>query len=128
MIRVYDRALAGPLGFSREEAVSFQLWERGAWSPSVLVSYPGGEDYQGLWWSPDGKAFLLAFRQGGEAWLELYLREQGVCRNLTACLDGFPAGDVGGTGGVSVPPVERGRTGSAAALRGGRRECGVPLV
>ena len=75
---------------SLSSALSLQLWEKGDWSPSVQVSYPAGE-YQGLWWAPDGEKYLLAFRQGGEPRLDLCLREQSVCRDLTACLAGFPA-------------------------------------
>lgn len=85
VIRIYD----GTPG-SLSSALSLQLWEKGDWSPSVQVSYPAGE-YQGLWWAPDGEKYLLAFRQGGEPRLDLYLREQSVCRDLTACLAGFPA-------------------------------------
>lgn len=85
VIRIYD----GTPG-SLSSALSLQLWEKGDWSPSVLVSYPDGE-YQGLWWAPDGEKYLLAFRQGGEPRLDLCLREQNVCRDLTACLAGFPA-------------------------------------
>ena len=85
VLRIYDGT---PGSFS--SALSLQLWEKGDWSPSVLVSYPGGE-YQGLWWAPDGEKYLLAFRQGGEDRLDLYLRAQSVRQNLTACLAGFPA-------------------------------------
>ena len=85
VIRIYD----GTPG-SLSSALSLQLWEKGDWSPSVQVSYPAGE-YQGLWWAPDGEKYLLAFRQGGEPRLDLCLREQSVCRDLTACLAGFPA-------------------------------------
>lgn len=87
VIRIYDGT---PGSLSADKALSLQLWEKGDWSPSVLVSYPGGE-YQGLWWAPDGEKYLLAFRQGGEPRLDLYLREQSVCRDLTACFAGFPA-------------------------------------
>lgn len=85
VIRIYD----GTPG-SLSSALSLQLWEKGDWSPSVQVSYPAGE-YQGLWWAPDGEKYLLAFRQGGEPRLDLCLREQSVCRDLTACFAGFPA-------------------------------------
>lgn len=87
VIRIYDGT---PGSLSADKALSLQLWEKGDWRPSVLVSYPDGE-YQGLWWAPDGEKYLLAFRQGGEPQLDLCLREQNVCRDLTACLAGFPA-------------------------------------
>ena len=87
VIRIYDGT---PGSLSADKALSLQLWEKGDWRPSVRVEYPGGE-YQGLWWAPDGEKYLLAFRQGGEPRLDLYLREQSVCRDLTACLAGFPA-------------------------------------
>ena len=87
VIRIYDGA---PGSLSAGKALSLQLWEKRDWRPSVRVEYPGGE-YQGLWWAPDGEKYLLAFRQGGEPRLDLYLREQSVCRDLTACLAGFPA-------------------------------------
>ena len=87
VIRIYDGA---PGSLSAGKALSLQLWEKRDWRPSVRVEYPGGE-YQGLWWAPDGEKYLLAFRQGGEPRLDLCLREQSVCRDLTACLAGFPA-------------------------------------
>lgn len=106
VIRIYDGA---PGSLSAGKALSLQLWEKRDWRPSVRVEYPGGE-YQGLWWAPDGEKYLLAFRQGGEPRLDLYLREQSVCRDLTACLAGFPADGMD----LPVPPVERGRRESPA--------------
>ena len=42
VLRIYDGT---PGSFS--SALSLRLWEKGDWSPSVRVEYPGGE-YQGL--------------------------------------------------------------------------------
>ena len=120
VIRIYDGA---PGSLSAGKALSLQLWEKGDWRPSVRVEYPGGE-YQGLWWAPDGEKYLLAFRQGGEPRLDLYLREQSVCRDLTACLAGFPADGMD----LPVPPVERGRRGAAAPLPGGSGRAGGLLL
>ena len=65
VIRIYDGT---PGSLSADKALSLQLWEKGDWSPSVLVSYPDGE-YQGLWWRRTGRSTCWpSARAGSRGW------------------------------------------------------------
>ena len=63
VVRVYSKNWDfWPLRFTWEDAVQIIL-EDG--DQKSYISY-GNSEYEGLWWAPDGRKYVLAFRQNGE--------------------------------------------------------------
>jgi len=80
---VYRKALEGG-GFSMEDATSLILKkgeEDGVWR----INY-GDCTYQGLWWAPDGRKYVLALDYGDESYLALAWLDRNSESNLNAYL------------------------------------------
>jgi len=61
-VRVYSKEWDfWPLGFTTEDAVQLVL-ENG--EEKAYIGY-GNSEYQGLWWSPDGRKYVLAIQRDG---------------------------------------------------------------
>lgn len=62
--RVYSKKWSfWPLRFTWEDAVQVILEDGDA---KTYISY-GNSEYEGLWWAPDGRKYVIAFQQNGES-------------------------------------------------------------
>ncbi len=63
VVRVYSKNWDfWPLRFTLEDAVQI-IREDG--DQKTYISY-GNSEYEGLWWAPDGRKYVMSFRQNGE--------------------------------------------------------------
>lgn len=77
---VYGKELSNG-SFSRKDGVStiIELEDGGRW----LDTYRNCT-YQGLWWAPDSRKYVLAVGYGGETWLEMSNLDHNSGSNLSA--------------------------------------------
>lgn len=63
VVRVYSKKWDfWPLRFTLEDSVQIILEDGGVKS---YISY-GNSEYEGLWWAPDGRKYVMSFRQDGK--------------------------------------------------------------
>lgn len=86
VVRVYSKKRTfWPLGFTLEDTVQIIL-EDG--DEKVYISY-GDSEYKGLWWSPDGRKYVLATQRAWESkpWLSLNWLDRHSEWNLNSILN-----------------------------------------
>ncbi len=84
VVRVYDKKWDfWPLRFTWEDAVQVIL-EDG--DQKAYISY-GNSEYEGLWWAPDGRKYVMSFRQDGERRVVLNWLDGHHETNLNAILN-----------------------------------------
>ena len=82
--RVYGKKWSfWPLRFTWEDAVQVILEDGDA---KTYISY-GNSEYQGLWWAPDGRKYVLAFQQNGESRVVLNWLDRHSETNLNPILN-----------------------------------------
>lgn len=81
---VYDKALAG-IGFSGEDATSIIVKAKDKERGETRITY-GECTYQGLWWAPDGKKYVIALKYDDREYLALAWMEKNSESNLSAYL------------------------------------------
>lgn len=80
---VYRKKLTGN-GFSIEDATSL-IVKKGDGDGTWRITY-GNSTYQGLWWAPDGRKYVLSLQCGGSTQLVLAWLDQNSESNLSAYL------------------------------------------
>lgn len=83
-ITVYDKALTG-LGFSGEDATSLIVRTKDKDRGKLRVTY-GNCTYQGIWWAPDSKKYVVALKYDDRTYLVLAWLERNSESNLNAFL------------------------------------------
>ena len=83
-ITVYDKALSG-IGFSGEDAVSIIVKAKDETRGELRISY-GNCSYQGIWWAPDSKKYVIALNYEDREYLALAWLERNAESNLSAYL------------------------------------------
>lgn len=82
--RVYSKKWRfWPLHFTWEDAVQVILEDGDA---KTYISY-GNSEYQGLWWAPDGRKYVMSFRQNGESRVVLNWLDRHSESNLNPILN-----------------------------------------
>lgn len=86
-ITVYDKNFSDSVirEFSRENATSIIMKYKGDKNRSLRVSY-GDCVYQGIWWAPDSKKYVLALKYDDGVYLALNWLERNAESNLSAYL------------------------------------------
>lgn len=84
VVRVYNKAWNfWPLRFTLEDTVQIILEDGGMKS---YISY-GNSEYEGLWWAPGGRKYVLSFRRDGETRLVLNWLDRHSEWNLNPILN-----------------------------------------
>lgn len=84
VVRVYSKNWDfWPLRFTLEDAVQIILEDGGIKS---YISY-GNSEYEGLWWAPDGRKYVMSFRQEGKRWVVLNWLDRHSESNLNPILN-----------------------------------------
>ncbi len=84
VVRVYSKKWDfWPLRFTLKDAVQVIL-EDG--DQKAYISY-GNSEYEGLWWAPDGRKYVMSFRQNGESRVVLNWLDGHHETNLNPILD-----------------------------------------
>lgn len=84
MVRVYSKEWDfWPLHFTLKDTVQLVLEDRGRMG---YIDYVNGE-YEGLWWAPDGRKYVMSFWQGGKHWVVLNWLDRNTEWNLNPILN-----------------------------------------
>lgn len=88
VVRVYDKAWDfWPLHFTLEDTVqTIEKFSGALGSGTGYISY-GDSSYEGLWWAPDSRKYVVSLREAEGTWLVLHDLERNAGRNLNAAVN-----------------------------------------
>ena len=84
VVRIYSKNWDfWPLRFTTEDAVQLILKDGDV---KTYISY-GNSEYEGLWWAPDGRKYVISFQRNGKPWVVLNWLDRHSEWNLSPILD-----------------------------------------